>query len=485
MKMENEKSGQLITNTPLRIGILGAANIARKNVRAIQHPSNVQSCQLVAIASRSESKATAFLKDHVSANVNVNLGVAHDDDAGVADVTEQAVNVNVKLYTGKEAYNNLINADNVDALYIPLPTTFHHEYVIKALEAGKHVLVEKPVATSCKQYEEMISVAKKNDKYIMDGTMFVHNPRTKHVCEYISSSSDGSDGDIDKGVGGIGGIGNQVLRIDSTFTFSGDEDFFNNNIRVSSNGDPLGCIGDLGWYNIRMAQLAFGSEYDSESNASDIITTATAAATSAQVVLHELNQHGVPIDATCLVTFENKNTANKRKGSKVLSFHCSFIHPLTQTVSIHGSEKSITMEDFVIPRSADDCGGGDKDQEQVHDEGGDKKLSTFEVKSQSLSFADLFSLHSNQIIEESLGGPGPTNTRCPPQEVLMWKNFAQFCRAHDNDNIDGDANDNNVNVHNKDMKKEAYELLKISYENQRVVDALMESIQQNGKKICI
>ena len=407
----------------LRIGILGAANIARKNVKAIQHPTNRNHCKLVAIASRSETKAIQFLNDHVA--------TTSTEDQDQAD--------DIKLYTGPNAYLELINDDTIDAVYIPLPTTLHLKYVKQALiEGDKHVLVEKPVAASHIEYREMINAATMMKKYLMDGTMFVHNPRTNDVCSF-STAINGKDGS--DSTSSNDDPQQAVTRIQSDFTFLGDDTFFTKNIRVSSNGDMLGCIGDLGWYCIRMAQLIF-----KESSSS---------ATFAQVTHHELNEHGVPIDATCLVTFENSEKRKKQR-VKVLSFHCSFIHPLTQTITLHGLEQAITLDDFVIPREE-----GVQDISLLNNE--KEKTLTFEVHSQELSHADLYSIHSNEIKKSS-------KCKGSPQEVLMWNNFAKFCRAFDSED-DGD------------VKQEGRELQAISYDNQCIIDALFESILQDGRKV--
>merc|ERR1719232_1483725 len=105
------------------------------------------------------------------------------------------------------------------------------------------------------------------------------------------------------------------------------------------------------------------------------------------------------------------------------------------------------MDDFVISRNEDE---------------NNEKLS-FEVKSQALSDFDLYSYSSNEVKESLKGG-------CP-QEVIMWKNFAKFCRAFDDDD--------------ETLKKKGNDLLSMSLENQLIVDALMESIRHNGKIISV
>ena len=374
MTMEDNSKAQ---SPVLRVGILGAANIARKNVKAIQHQYNVRHCKLVAIASRSKEKATQFLSNHVSQQQEVQ-GEENEND-----------NERIKLYTGKDSYCQIINDVHIDALYIPLPTQLHLQYVKQAISAGKHVLVEKPVALSHKEYEEMSNLAIEKEKFLMDGTMFVHNPRTKEVVDFLSIRPNGNN---DDGTNQNNEM-NSVTRIQSNFTFLGDDDFFTNNIRILKNGDKLGCIGDLGWYCIRMAQLVF-----------------KAPAKYAQVVHYNLNDDGVPIDATCLVSFESNNQHNGQqqlgrqfKGDRILSFHCSFLHPLTQDISFYGYEKTIYMDDFVIPR----------------EEGEDKRNSSFQIKSQTLAHADLYSIHANELKESSPFDDDIGTCFNPPHEVLL------------------------------------------------------------------
>ena len=390
-------------NPILHIGILGAANIARKNIKAIQHRFNNGQCELVAIASRSKEKAIQFTAAHV------------DNTSSSSPIT---------LYTGPNAYDQLIRDDSIDALYIPLPTKLHLEYVKQSFIHGKHVLIEKPVASNYAEYQEMIHFAKQANKCLMDGTMFVHNPRTMQVVNRCNKSNHAA-----------------ITRIQSDFTFLGDDDFFTNNIRVQKNGDLHGCIGDLGWYCIRMAQLVYNPP-----NA-DATRSSSVAAKCVQTVHYELKD-GVPIDATCLVEFECNDYGGR---NTILSFHCSFLHPLNQRITMFGAEETIQMDDFVIPRQEND-------------------ILSFETTNQMLSHADLYSIHSSNVIGSKQTNPDEPYHN-PPQEVLMWNNFTKFCHGYD-------INDENI-------QEAAKSLLNISLENQLIVDALMESIRQDGKKVLI
>jgi predicted dehydrogenase len=148
----------------LSIGILGAASIAKKNSRAASHPS--AGCKIVAIASRNKEKGEAF----------------------VAEVFADAASAPIVI-GGDSAYSTLIGDKSCEALYIPLPTKLHGAYVSDALGSGKHVLLEKPVASSAEEYRQMLITASRNGRLLMDGTMFVHHPRTKEFVKSIPNPS--------------------------------------------------------------------------------------------------------------------------------------------------------------------------------------------------------------------------------------------------------------------------------------------------------
>lgn len=292
----------------------------------------------------------------------------------------------------------LTDSSNIDSV--------KKKWIIKALQAKKHVLCEKPVAKSAEEYLEMLAVAKENNRYIMDGTMFVHNNRTSLMLDHIAQRD----------------VFGNVTRINAEFTFKGDDNFHANNIRISKEGDFHGCIGDLGWYCIRLAQLVF-----TKANAES--------AKRAQITNWRLNDAGVPIDVSGFVFFQNDNTNEEEH---VLSFHCSFLHPLNQRVSIVGSKQSLEMKDFVIPKEG---------------------INSWVVHGQSLSANDEYSHQSVELTESPSG---------PVQEVLMWRNFNRFCRSVETKGWDD---------------VDAARLSKISLQNQQVVDALMESIALGGKAV--
>ncbi len=73
------------------------------------------------------------------------------------------------------SYADLIARPNVDVVYIPIPTGIRKEWVIKAAEAGKHVLCEKPIANNAEDGQQMIDACAANGVQFMDGVMFDHS----------------------------------------------------------------------------------------------------------------------------------------------------------------------------------------------------------------------------------------------------------------------------------------------------------------------
>ena len=197
----------------LRWGILGAANIARKNWKAIWNSKNGR---VAAVASRDLRRSRRFIKE----------------------CQAQAPFRPAPRALG--SYEELLAAPDVDAVYIPLPTGIRGHWVKRAAEAGKHVVCEKPCATSVAELAEMLDACRRNQVQFMDGVMFMHSRRLERIREVLD------DGQT---------VG-PIRRITSAFTFRADEEFFASNIRAQSELEPHGCLGDLGWYCIRFALWA-------------------------------------------------------------------------------------------------------------------------------------------------------------------------------------------------------------------------------------
>ncbi len=147
-----------MTEKVLRWGVISTANIGRAAVLpAIQHSSNGE---LVAVASRDEEKARTFA-----------------DKLGIP-----------RAYGSYEA---LLAADDIDAVYIPLPNSLHREWTINAAEAGKHILCEKPLALDAAECAEMEAAAQQNGVVLMEAFMYRFHPQTEKVLQLVQDGAIG------------------------------------------------------------------------------------------------------------------------------------------------------------------------------------------------------------------------------------------------------------------------------------------------------
>ena len=135
-------------------------------------------------------------------------------------------------------YAALLARTDIDAVYIPLPTGLRKEWVIRAAQAGKHVLVEKPVGVNAADVAEIIAACDQHRVQFIDGVMFMHGRRLQRLREVV-------DRDVGK-----------VRHIATQFSFMSDEEFQRSNIRAHGRLEPLGCLGDLGWYCLRFTLWA-------------------------------------------------------------------------------------------------------------------------------------------------------------------------------------------------------------------------------------
>jgi D-xylose 1-dehydrogenase (NADP+, D-xylono-1,5-lactone-forming) len=184
-------------------GILGTGRIARKFVEALA-PSAGE--RVVAVASRDEARAAAFARE---------LGVAR----------------------GYGSYEALLADPEVAIVYVALPPNLHAAWCIAAARAGKHVLCEKPLATSAAEAEAMFAAARDNGVWLMEGFMYRFHPQTQAVERLLRE-------------GAVGAV--RLVRV-SFGTIIDPE----GNIRF----DPAlggGALGDLGCYCVSMARLAAG-----------------------------------------------------------------------------------------------------------------------------------------------------------------------------------------------------------------------------------
>jgi predicted dehydrogenase len=190
----------------LRWGILGTGNIARQFAAGLAASDRAT---LTAVGSRQPATADAFVE---------NLGP--HAEAG--------------------SYDDVLRRRDVDAVYISLPNSLHHEWTLKALRAGKHVLCEKPFAVTAAQAEEMFDAATKAGCLEVEAFMYRSHPQTTAALDVVRS-------------GAIGAV--RLVRTSFCFR-TGKTD---GNIRF----DPAlagGAVMDVGCYCINFARLMTGAE---------------------------------------------------------------------------------------------------------------------------------------------------------------------------------------------------------------------------------
>jgi len=146
-----ESGEPVAVSAPVRIGILGCSDIAqRKFIPALRKCS---SAILAAVAIRSPEKAVGYAADH-----------------------------SCRVMTAAE----LLTAPEVDLVYLSLPNHLHEEWSMKALEAGKHLICEKPLSTSLASAEKILACAASNDRLIYENQMFLFHPQHAVVRSMIA-----------------------------------------------------------------------------------------------------------------------------------------------------------------------------------------------------------------------------------------------------------------------------------------------------------
>jgi predicted dehydrogenase len=191
---------------PIRFGILGAAKFALGHMAPAIHAAN--GAEFYALATASPDKAQPF------AAFNPALKVHASYDALLADAA-------------------------VDAVYIPLPNHLHVEWTIKALQAGKHVLTEKPIALAAPEIDQIIAARDASGKLAAEAYMIVHHPQWQRAKAWLEA----------------GEIG-QLRHVDAAFSFH-LLDGANIRNRPETGG---GGLRDIGVYTMGSARYVTGSE---------------------------------------------------------------------------------------------------------------------------------------------------------------------------------------------------------------------------------
>ena len=189
----------------LRWGLLATGRIAGSFARGVAHS---KTGKLLAAGSRSLEKAQAFAKEH-----------------------------NIPRAYG--SYEELLADKDVDAVYISTPHPMHAEWAIKAAEAGKHMLCEKPLTINYPQAQAVIEAARRHDVFLMEAFMYRCHPQIAKLVELLRA----------------GAIG-EVRLIKASFSFQAG---FSPDSRLFANQLGGGGILDVGCYAASFARLAAGA----------------------------------------------------------------------------------------------------------------------------------------------------------------------------------------------------------------------------------
>ena len=328
----------------LRWGFLSTAQIARKNWKAIRNTGN---STIVAVASRDVERSRRFIAE-CQADAPMNTA-------------PQALG----------SYEELLASKEVDAVYIPLPTGLRKEWVLRAAAAGKHIVCEKPCATSVADLREMLDACRRHRVQFMDGVMFMHSRRLECIRAVLNDAAS---------------IG-ETKRITTAFSFCADAEFFAGNIRANSVLEPFGCLGDLGWYNIRFALWALNEQLPRRVTGR---------------ILNEVagpnSPSPVPTEFSGELLFDHGVSSG---------FYCSFLTHDEQWATISGTKGYLHVSDFVLPFFGNE--------------------SSFQVSQSALVVAGCdFNMEARQ---RRCAVPEYSNSHRTAQETNLFRNFADQVRS--------------------------------------------------------
>ncbi|MCC9603691.1 Gfo/Idh/MocA family oxidoreductase [Stieleria sp. JC731] len=251
-----------------RFGIIGTGRITRRLVADIQ---STESVSVTAIASRQKERADWFASQY---------GIANAIDG----------------------YEELLQRDDVDAVYLSLPPSLHAQWCIKAAEAGKMILCEKPFATKYSDAQEVDEACRKHQVRWLDATAYLHHERTKEMRAVA-------------GRGDLGKLGHVSVAVSFYRPFQDGE----HRLDKSLGG---GCLLDLGWYAVSLACFMTGQ------------------APVRVFADHTVCENGVPIRTCGTLWFSSDITA---------TFSVGYDTSTRKWFEVAGSDASLICDDFTRP----------------------------------------------------------------------------------------------------------------------------------------
>jgi predicted dehydrogenase len=187
----------------LRLGLLSTARINRAILSAARASDRVE---LAAVASRDDARADEYAREH-------GIARAHG------------------------SYDALLEDSEIDAVYVPLPNGLHHEWTLRALAAGKHVLCEKPYSRRPAEVDEAFALAERSGLVLMEALMYRHHPQMRRLPELVAE----------------GAIG-RLRTIRASFGFLLEDDA---NVRLRPELEG-GALMDVGCYCVSGSRLLAG-----------------------------------------------------------------------------------------------------------------------------------------------------------------------------------------------------------------------------------
>jgi xylose dehydrogenase (NAD/NADP) len=250
--------------TKLRWGLLSTANINRQLIPAVRGSARGE---LTAVASRDGAKARAYAEQW-------------------------------GLPRSFGSYEAMLASPDVDVVYLSLPNSLHAEWAIKCLEAGKHVLIEKPIAMNVGEVDAIQSAAKRTGRVAVEAFMYQHSPQILKLQELVAGGSLG-----------------RIYAVRASFTF-----------KLAVDKDPRldpelggGSLWDVGCYPVSMAQLLMG---------------------------------GKPVEVFAAQDKGNKDVdlallgQMKYAGGRLAQFDCGFQTPYRTYVEVLGTDASVSTRPF-------------------------------------------------------------------------------------------------------------------------------------------
>jgi D-xylose 1-dehydrogenase (NADP+, D-xylono-1,5-lactone-forming) len=188
---------------PVKWGIISTANINRLFLAGARQAADVE---ILGVASRDGAAAERYAREH-------------------------------GIERGYGGYDSLLADPEIEAVYISLPNALHVEWSVRALEAGKHVLCEKPLSRRVSEAERAFDVAQREGRLLMEAFMYRHNPQTRRVKQLVDE----------------GAVG-RLRMIRGAFSFVAADPA---NVRLATALDG-GALMDVGCYCVSGARLLAG-----------------------------------------------------------------------------------------------------------------------------------------------------------------------------------------------------------------------------------